>query len=108
MGRRIALSDAQMSWLRTHYSDGKGPPIKRVARLLGVCPDTLKRILMREGLAEFEGAKYALPLSYYRHNAATWERPCLRCKTTAPRPKWQYVCDSCKAAADDGLPDNWH
>ena len=33
---------------------------RAMAKRFDICTDTLKRILMREGMAEFDGAKYAI------------------------------------------------
>ena len=74
---------------------------------MGVCVDTLKRILQREGLAEFDAAKYAVSLSF--DTQQTWVRPCMRCKDETPRPKWQYICDRCKERneAYSGVDEEW-
>jgi IS30 family transposase len=77
---------------------------RAMAQRVGVCTDTLKRILMREGIAEFEGAKYAVAPA---KSEKTWSRPCIKCRTTTPRPKWQYICDPCKSGAPSGVPDSW-
>ena len=49
-----------------------------------MCVDTLKRILVREGLRDFEGAKYVVARKV---TVAMWERPCMDCKSTELRPK---------------------
>lgn len=82
----------------------EGYTYRSMAERFDVCTDTLKRILMREGLAEFEGAKYAVAPS---KSEQMWTRPCIKCRTTEPRPKWQYICDSCKSDEHSGLPDSW-
>jgi IS30 family transposase len=76
---------------------------RSMAARFGVCTDTIKRILMREGIAEFEGAKYAVAPS---KSEQIWERPCINCRSTKPRPKWQYVCDPCKSGALSGIPQS--
>ncbi len=64
-----------------------------------VCTDTLKRILVREGIADFPGAKYVISPA---REAKTWTRPCLRCRAVSTRPRFQFLCDPCKAEdADD-------
>lgn len=79
---------------------------RAMADYMGVCTDTLKRILVREGMAEFDGAKYAI--SPQRDSQKTWAKPCMKCKDTTPRPKWQYICDRCKENSDtSGVPDSW-
>lgn len=80
---------------------------RAMAEYVGVCTDTLKRMLVREGLAEFDGAKYAISPAA-RGEAPTWERPCMRCKDASPRPKWQYICSKCKDnVGDTGVPDDF-
>lgn len=73
---------------------------------MSVCVDTLKRILQREGLAEFEGAKYVVALSRV-NRPDMWNRPCMKCKDDAPRPKWQYFCDKCRPDPD-GADEEYH
>lgn len=77
---------------------------RAMAKHFDICTDTLKRILMREGIAEFDGAKYAVAPSTLEQ---TWTRPCIKCRSEVARPKWQYICDVCKAGAPAGLPDSW-
>lgn len=86
-----------------------GYTYKEMASYMDVCTDTLKRILVREGLAEFDGAKYAISPTH-KSQVETWTRPCMKCKTEEPRPKWQYICDKCKAVNErysSGLGDDW-
>jgi hypothetical protein len=71
-----------------------------MAAELGVCVDTFKRKLVRLGIREFDGAKFEPPRN---HHAAFWYRPCMRCKTTKRRPKYQYICDRCKQTEYDYL-----
>lgn len=101
--KRRRLTDAERAQLRTMYEAGKS--IRSMAAWLSVCTDTAKRILMREGIAEFEGAKFALSASSLEQ---TWRRPCTTCGSTSPRPKWQYRCDRCKSCQAEGLPDSWY
>tara|TARA_B100000780_G_scaffold75850_1_gene51081 strand:- start:565 stop:888 length:324 start_codon:yes stop_codon:yes gene_type:complete len=79
---------------------------RAMARRFDVSSDTLKRILIREELAEFEGAKYAI-VSQEVDTLDNWERPCIKCKSDEPRPRWQYVCINCKSPESTGLPDEW-
>ena len=79
---------------------------RAMARRFDISSDTLKRILIREGLAEFDGAKYAI-VSQEVENLDLWDRPCLKCKSCEPRPRWQYVCNNCKPLESVGLPDDW-
>ena len=93
MGKPVKVTQETLTYLANALEKKK--PYTEMARHLGICVDTVKRILYREGLAEFEGAKYGIALSSDR-NMKMWERPCMRCKSTKPRPKWQYVCNKCK------------
>jgi len=81
---------------------------RQMAEQLGVCTDTLKRILVREGLAEFEGAKYACKPEH-KNFSKTWKRPCLKCRDDSPRPKGQFICSECKKVNESyqGAPDAW-
>jgi len=75
------------------YKNHKRKSYAEQARYLKINVDTLKRILVREGLQEFEGAKYQLPRG---HDIKTWERPCLICGDKTPRPKWRFHCVQCR------------
>jgi len=80
---------------------------KEMASYMEVCTDTLKRILVREGLAEFDGAKYAVAPSH-KSQQKTWERACLKCRKSITMPKWQYVCDKCKSHNESqGIADEY-
>lgn len=70
-----------------------------VAKLFDCCVDTAKRILMREGLRYFEGAKYVIARE--QTSFQIWTRPCMVCGCTKSRPKWQYRCDSCSERLTD-------
>ncbi len=78
---------------------------RSMARRFNCCSDTLKRLLVRENLAEFDGAKYALSPS--QTNVDNWVRPCMSCKNADPRPRWQYVCSACKSHEASGVPDEF-
>jgi len=95
MPKKIRISDADMSWLRNNHNNHTYPEL---AKRIGVCTDTLKRILVREGLQDFAGAKYQSSRS--KKSVNHWRRPCLRCKNTNPRPRMQFLCDPCKARGD--------
>jgi|AACY02.1.fsa_nt_gi IS30 family transposase len=98
MTKPRVLSQMERAFLRQAVENGEH--YTSMATSLGVCVDTLKRILQREGLAEFEGAKYAVSMT--RSNKKNvWVRPCMKCKDDRPRPKWQYFCDKCRATLDD-------
>ena len=96
MGKQTELTAEQLAYLKLSVS--QNVPATVMAAHIGCCTDTLKRILMRHKLAHYEGAKYATSVS---SSIKYWSRPCLRCKDAKPRPKWQYVCDACKALTSD-------
>ena len=103
MTKRGVLPKKQIERLR--YMLDNQYSYRAMAKDFGCCTDTLKRILVREGLAEFDGAKYAISPTH-KSEQKIWERPCMRCKDASPRPKWQYICDTCKSRVDtSGVPD---
>lgn len=104
MGRSHPVSTADIAYLRRAVSENIH--FKDMAAHLGVCVDTLKRILMREGICEFDGAKF-IPSIRRRAATATWSRPCINCRSTTPRPHGQYICASCKALQDDSCGARW-
>lgn len=105
MTTRSPLPQSKVDRLR--YMLNNDYSYRAMAKEFDCCTDTLKRILVREGLAEFDGAKYAIsPL--HKSHAEMWRRPCMRCKDDTPRPKWQYFCDACKSRQDtSGVPDSF-
>ncbi|WP_139117550.1 hypothetical protein [Endozoicomonas atrinae] len=88
MPRHIQLTDEQLQWLRDNH---EVLSFSELAQHMGCCVDTLKRILARHNIRHFDGAKYTP-----RFNPPTWNRPCMKCKCTKPRPRWQYICTPCK------------
>ena len=92
MPKSVQMTDADRQWLRQHHNDYT---YKFMAGQIGCCVDTLKRILVREGLQEFDGAKYELPRD---HKVAQWERPCMSCGSTEKRPKFWFFCRSCRSS----------
>ena len=105
MNARVPLTKDQVGRLR--YMLDNDYSYRAMAKDFDVCTDTLKRMLVREGLAEFNGAKYAMN-PYLKSEDQVWDRPCLRCKDKTPRPKWQYICERCKSSVDvSGLPDSF-
>lgn len=98
---RIVITAEIRAMLTSSYSSGI--PLKHIAIQLNVCVDTLKRILMREHIAHFDGAKYAVA---QKHQTRTWTRPCMVCHSTKPRPHSQYICTPCHESQLDGLPDD--
>lgn len=89
MSRRFELSKQQLEWLSDNFEDYTNADL---AREIGCCVDTLKRILVRNDIAYFPGAKY-----HYRAKPKVWHRPCTNCGCTEERPKFQYRCDKCHA-----------
>ena len=55
MAKQRELTKRQRKWLHKRHGD---LDLTVIAQKLGCCVDTLKRILMREGLQYFAGAKY--------------------------------------------------
>ena len=75
-----------------------------MAERIDVCVDTLKRILHRNGIVEFEGAKFQTRTGY-----KMWDRPCMKCGTQELRPKNQYICDKCSESPEiNGLSEEWY
>lgn len=89
MPKKVNISEHTMRWLRKNHDSFTH---KELASKVGCCVDTLKRILHREGLQYFEGAKY---VATNETPVQKWSRACIRCKDTKPRPKWQYICSGC-------------
>jgi hypothetical protein len=87
--KKIILSKDFLVWLRLNHNDFTH---KELADKANCCVDTMKRLLHREGLQIFEGAKY---VAINENPLKMWERPCLRCKCTKPRPKNQFICNPC-------------
>lgn len=87
MSRKVQLSRDDLSWLKSNHSSHSHADI---AERLGVCVDTAKRILMREHLQYFPGAKYQT-----KPKPKTWTRECIVCGDANPRTKYQYKCDAC-------------
>lgn len=92
MPKVVTVTDDNMNWLREHHDT---VTLTEAAERIGVCVDTLKRILVREGLRDFEGAKYVVAR---KETVTTWERPCMDCGCTQPRPKNWYYCKKCRAS----------
>lgn len=91
MPKTVHVSDADLNWLKKNHTTHSYPDM---ARRIGCCVDTLKRILVREGLQEFEGAKYQV--AQRNHKQAMWERPCMGCGEPEHRPRFWYFCRSCR------------
>lgn len=97
MPKMVPISDEDRSWLHHNHHD---QTYTDMAARLGCCVDTLKRILVREGLQEFDGAKYAVRRDF---KVEQWTRPCLSCGSKEKRPKHWFFCRPCRA--DMGYED---
>tara|TARA_E500000075_G_C6997655_1_gene328595 strand:- start:3005 stop:3316 length:312 start_codon:yes stop_codon:yes gene_type:complete len=95
----IQLDERELNWLKENHEQ---TTYAYMAERIGVCVDTLKRILVRVGLQEFDGAKYQLKRDT---DTLMWSRPCLDCLDETPRPKMWFYCRSCRKKRgfdDDG------
>lgn len=92
MPKTINVSDEQRDWLAQNYGR---ITIVEIAQTLGCHVDTAKRILAREGLADFPGAKYVPKPP----PPTMWTRPCINCKSTERRPRLHFMCSRCRRAA---------
>ncbi len=107
MGKPVVVTKDDIKYLANALK--KKRPYTEMARHLGVCVDTVKRILQRESLKDFDGAKYVVALSS-ENFVKMWNRPCMKCKDDKTRPKWQYICNKCKehnAQHSSSLGDDW-
>ena len=95
----MPVSEQDLEWLRQNISELS---IKDVAIKFNCCIDTAKRILHRNDIMHFDGAKYEKKRD---HDLKMWNRPCMHCKSTDTRPKNQYYCDACRAILD--LENTW-
>lgn len=93
MPKRVPVTDEQYEWLESNHDKVS---YDRMAAYVGCCVDTIKRILVRQGLQEFDGAKYVLPRG---HDEQMWTRPCICCRDERPRQKGYYMCLGCRAKA---------
>ena len=91
MPKVVNVTDDQIDWLRKNHD---AMSLNDVATRIGVCVDTLKRILVREGIREFEGAKYVVAR---KESVAMWERPCMVVLKNAVLKNW-YYCKRCRAS----------
>lgn len=86
---RRSPSREQVQWLIENH---KTSTLVECSKHLGFCPDTLRRVLVREGVASYPGAKYTVSR---KRLARHWNRPCMRCKCTKTRERNQYLCVKC-------------
>lgn len=99
MPKRVPLSHDDIEWLRENH---ESMSFTAMAQRLGCCTDSLKRILVRQGLRDFDGAKYQL-----NRNATQsyWTRPCISCGDPERRPRNWYFCRDCRRKNDIGTDD---
>ena len=86
----IEIDERELNWLKENH---RKTTYALMADKIGVCVDTLKRMLVREGLQEFDGAKYQLKRDT---DIKMWSRPCLDCLDETPRPKMWFYCRECR------------
>lgn len=91
MPRKVPVTDEQLDWLRQAVEDNT--PVSEMARALGVCTDTLKRILTKHKIKTFEAAKY-IPSSL--HPTTKKLRKCLCCREEKLLPTHIWICEPCK------------
>lgn len=91
MKKKAELSPEQLEWLRQAYKDKVRPDI--MAAKLGYHVDTIKRLLDRHGIHIALSSKHITT----DQPEPMWSRPCMICKCTKERPKFQYVCTPCKS-----------
>lgn len=100
--RRFPVTEEQLDWLEQAIENEIS--YTAMASYLGCCVDTLKRVLVRNGLTSFKGAKYAIRPD---DDLPQWNRPCMKCGCEKARPKNQYLCDQCSpSSSNHGLPDS--
>jgi len=87
---KVRIGETDLLWL---YKNHDKKTYSEQADRLGCCVDTLKRILVREGLQEFDGAKYQVRRDFKEQ---MWSRPCMDCGDNAERPKNHYFCKACR------------
>ncbi len=90
MPRTIQLSEDDVSFLEQNHD---AMTLVDLAKRIGCCVDTLKRILVRLELREFEGAKYVIART---QTVKMWDRPCMDCGDKEERPKGHYFCKPCR------------
>lgn len=91
MPKIASYAEDDLLWLRENHDT---VTLTHAADRLGVCIDTLKRLLVKEGLRDFPGAKYQVALV---HTVQTWDRACLGCRKRELRPKGWFFCRPCRA-----------
>lgn len=98
--RVVQLSESDLRWLKDNHHNTS---FTLLAKRFKVDPVTIKRILVRHGLRELDGAKYQVS---FKSIQKVWNRPCMACGCTKTRPKFFYFCVRCRRAR--GLDDEAH
>jgi len=93
MPKHVAITAEDIEWLREAYASDT--PYKDMAKRLNMCVDTVKRTMVRHGIAEFEAAKYIAVVE----PEPLWSRPCMSCGDETPRPRNLYMCPRCRERA---------
>lgn len=91
--KRLKVTPDVITYLRT--SSASSVPYSTMASHLGVCVDTVKRMLSRYDIEQFSGAKYA-----FAPETKMWLRPCMKCACVKPRPKNSYFCVKCSPSSE--------
>lgn len=92
MPKVVTYGDGDLAWLRENHEH---TTLTDAAARMGVCVDTLKRLLVKQGLRDFPGAKYQVARV---HQQDTWDRPCISCGRRDPRPRNWYFCRPCRSS----------
>lgn len=91
MPRVVAHQSDDLQWLRENHTN---VTLTDAAARMNVCVDTLKRLLVREGLRDFPGAKYQVARLT---QTETWDRPCIQCGRRDTRPRNWFFCRPCRS-----------
>lgn len=91
MPKMVRVTDANLTWLKENHDT---ETYIDMAKRLDCCVDTLKRILVREDLQDFDGAKYQVRTKI--DPSKMWKRPCMTCGEEEERPRFWYFCNKCR------------
>lgn len=95
-----ALTPDELTWLTANHSRCSA---QRIARELGVTDYIAVKLMIHHGLRD--PARLAPKYQPRLKPPPTWQRPCMRCRSTAPRPRNLYLCEPCRKADDEPDPD---
>jgi len=112
MAKANSMTAEQVRWLRSNHPivmedigkihTQRRQTYKTLANHVGVCVDTVKRILVAKGIANLHSEKH---VASRRSQVVKWSRPCMICKSNLPRPKNKFICTPCKNKLDWDDPD---